>query len=124
MHERAVAQGGSNPGRTANKAREHLRAVMAGARAPFLPQVHLTSRFATLGPECRLARHPSPSPALGVMSRWSNFRHYAETYATAPPLDSTDKEFCETSHCGRGSCTGGVLRFGRLVSFLFPGELP
>ncbi len=31
VHDRAVAQGGSNPGRTANKAREHLRAVMAGA---------------------------------------------------------------------------------------------
>ena len=31
VHERAVAQGGSNPGRTANKAREHLRAVMAWA---------------------------------------------------------------------------------------------
>jgi hypothetical protein len=31
VHERAVAQGGSNPGRTANKAREHLRAVMASA---------------------------------------------------------------------------------------------
>ena len=29
VHERAVARGGSNPGRTANKAREHLRAVMA-----------------------------------------------------------------------------------------------
>ena len=31
VYERAVAQGGSNPGRTANKAREHLRAVMAWA---------------------------------------------------------------------------------------------
>ena len=29
IYERALAQGGSNPGRTANKAREHLRAVMA-----------------------------------------------------------------------------------------------
>lgn len=31
VYERAVAEGGSNPGRTANKAREHLRAVMAWA---------------------------------------------------------------------------------------------
>ena len=31
IYERALAQGGSNPGRTANKAREHLRAVMAWA---------------------------------------------------------------------------------------------
>ena len=29
VYEHAVAQGGSNPGRTANKAREHLRAVLA-----------------------------------------------------------------------------------------------
>jgi hypothetical protein len=28
VYERAVAEGGSNPGRTPNKAREHLRAVM------------------------------------------------------------------------------------------------
>jgi hypothetical protein len=31
VYERAVAEGGSNPGRTANKAREHLRAVMSWA---------------------------------------------------------------------------------------------
>jgi len=31
VYERAVAEGGSNSGRTANKAREHLRAVMAWA---------------------------------------------------------------------------------------------
>jgi hypothetical protein len=31
VHERAVADGGTNPGRTANKAREHLRAVLSWA---------------------------------------------------------------------------------------------
>jgi len=31
VHERAVAQEGTNPGRTANKAREHLRAVLSWA---------------------------------------------------------------------------------------------
>src|SRR5262245_34291025 len=31
VHERAVAQDGTNPGRTANKAREHLRAVLSWA---------------------------------------------------------------------------------------------
>ena len=31
VHERAVAQDGTNPGRTANKAREHLRAVFSWA---------------------------------------------------------------------------------------------
>ncbi len=31
VYERAVAQEGTNPGRTANKAREHLRAVVAWA---------------------------------------------------------------------------------------------
>jgi integrase len=31
VHERAVAQEGTNPGRTANKAREHLRAVISWA---------------------------------------------------------------------------------------------
>ncbi len=31
VYERAVAQGRTNPGRTANKAREHLRAVAAWA---------------------------------------------------------------------------------------------
>ena len=29
VHERAVAQEGTNPGRTANKARQHLRAVIS-----------------------------------------------------------------------------------------------
>ena len=29
VHERALAEEGTNPGRTANKAREHLRAVLA-----------------------------------------------------------------------------------------------
>jgi hypothetical protein len=33
VHERAVAQDGTNPGRTANKARYHLRAVMSWAWA-------------------------------------------------------------------------------------------
>lgn len=32
VHERAVAQEGTNPGRTANKARDHLRAVISWAR--------------------------------------------------------------------------------------------
>jgi hypothetical protein len=32
VHERAVAGEGTNPGRTANKAREHLRAVISWAR--------------------------------------------------------------------------------------------
>ena len=32
VYERAVADGGTNPGRTANKAREHLRAVISWAR--------------------------------------------------------------------------------------------
>lgn len=31
IYERAVAEGGTNPGRTANKAREHLRAVISWA---------------------------------------------------------------------------------------------
>jgi hypothetical protein len=31
VHERALAEDGTNPGRTANKAREHLRAVLSGA---------------------------------------------------------------------------------------------
>lgn len=31
LYERAVAEGGTNPGRTANKAREHLRAVVSWA---------------------------------------------------------------------------------------------
>jgi hypothetical protein len=31
VHQRAVAQDGTNPGRTANKAREHLRAVLSWA---------------------------------------------------------------------------------------------
>ena len=31
VHERAVAQEGTNPGRTANKARDHLRAVISWA---------------------------------------------------------------------------------------------
>ena len=31
VHERAVEQEGMNPGRTANKAREHLRAIMSWA---------------------------------------------------------------------------------------------
>jgi hypothetical protein len=31
VHERAVAQDGTNPGRTANKARQHLRAVLSWA---------------------------------------------------------------------------------------------
>jgi hypothetical protein len=31
VHERAIAQEGTNPGRTANKAREHLRAVLSWA---------------------------------------------------------------------------------------------
>jgi hypothetical protein len=31
VHERAVADEGTNPGRTANKAREHLRAVLSWA---------------------------------------------------------------------------------------------
>jgi hypothetical protein len=31
VYERAVAQEGTNPGRTANKAREHLRAVISWA---------------------------------------------------------------------------------------------
>jgi hypothetical protein len=31
VHERAVVQAGTNPGRTANKAREHLRAVLSWA---------------------------------------------------------------------------------------------
>jgi hypothetical protein len=31
VHSRAVAEDGSNPGRTANKARAHLRAIMAWA---------------------------------------------------------------------------------------------
>ena len=31
VHERALAQDGTNPGRTANKAREHLRAVLSWA---------------------------------------------------------------------------------------------
>jgi hypothetical protein len=31
VHERALAQDGMNPGRTANKAREHLRAVISWA---------------------------------------------------------------------------------------------
>ncbi len=31
VHEYAVAQDGTNPGRTANKAREHLRAVLSWA---------------------------------------------------------------------------------------------
>ena len=31
VHERAVAQEGTNPGRTANKARQHLRAVISWA---------------------------------------------------------------------------------------------
>ena len=35
VHERALAEAGTNPGRTANKAREHLRAVLswAGSRS-------------------------------------------------------------------------------------------
>jgi hypothetical protein len=31
VYERAVAEAGTNPGRTANKAREHLRAVLSWA---------------------------------------------------------------------------------------------
>ena len=31
VHERALAEEGTNPGRTANKAREHLRAVLSWA---------------------------------------------------------------------------------------------
>src|SRR5262245_56287311 len=31
VHERALAEEGTNPGRTANKAREHLRAVLTWA---------------------------------------------------------------------------------------------
>lgn len=43
VYERAVAQDGKNPGRTANKAREHLRAVLSWAWEPDL--IESTPRF-------------------------------------------------------------------------------
>ena len=40
VHERAVADEGTNPARTANKAREHLRAVLSWAWEQELTECH------------------------------------------------------------------------------------
>ena len=55
VHERAVQEGGTNPGRTANKARENLRAIMSWAWERDMVDV--------------LPRFPKPRPQRGVASR-------------------------------------------------------
>ena len=55
VHEHAVAEGCSNPGRTANKAREHLRAVISWAWDQELIQA--------------LPRFPKPKPQRDVAGR-------------------------------------------------------
>jgi len=55
VHERAVADGGSNPGRTANKARTHIRAVVSWAWENDLIEVP--------------PRFPKPLPAREVAGR-------------------------------------------------------
>ena len=66
--ERAVADDGTNPGRTANKAREHLRAVLSWAweqelidtrRAPPDPKNSATWPVGTTSPRRRSTPFPS-----------------------------------------------------------------
>jgi integrase len=55
VHERAVQEGGTNPGRTANKARENLRAIMSWAWERDMVEV--------------LPRFPKPRPQRSVAGR-------------------------------------------------------
>ena len=55
VHERAVQEGGTNPGRTANKARENLRAIMSWAWEHDMVEV--------------LPRFPKPRPQRSVAGR-------------------------------------------------------
>ncbi|MHC4405592.1 MAG: hypothetical protein ACYTG0_38595, partial [Planctomycetota bacterium] len=55
VYERAVQEGGTNPGRTANKARENLRAIMSWAWERDMVEV--------------LLRFPKPRPQRGVAGR-------------------------------------------------------
>jgi integrase len=55
VHERAVQKEGTNPGRTANKAREHLRAIMSWAWERDMVEV--------------LPRFPKPRPQRDVAGR-------------------------------------------------------
>lgn len=59
VHEKAIAQEGTNPGRTANKAREHLRAVLSWAWEQELIDT--------------LPRFPMPREQRDV----AGYRHYA-----------------------------------------------
>lgn len=65
VHEKATQDGGSNPGRTANKARENLRAIMSWA----WEQDYLA----------KLPRFPSPKPQRDVAGRH---------YLTKPDLNA------------------------------------
>jgi len=65
VHEKAVHDGGSNPGRTANKSRENLRAIMSWA----WEQDHIE----------KLPRFPKPKPQRDVAGRH---------YLTKPDLNA------------------------------------
>jgi hypothetical protein len=66
VYERALAQGGSNPGRTANKAREHLRAVMAStAELSGNPRPSTSRSFGAMYPGSRNRRIARSRSNLG-----------------------------------------------------------
>jgi hypothetical protein len=66
VHERAVADQGTNPGRTANKAREHLRAVLSWAGEQEL--IEAPPRFPRPRPQRDVAgRHYLTKPELNAL---------------------------------------------------------
>ncbi len=84
MYAEAVAAGGTNPGRTANKAREHLRAIMSWAQEQGLIDfgggVRPNARFREL---CRLAGiHPKTNVQTGEEEPWvlKDLRKTCATY--------------------------------------------
>jgi len=87
IHEQAIAQRGSNPGRTANKSREQLRAVLSWAWERDLIE--------------SLPRFPKPLPQRDVAGRHYLTRSeinalYFATYQMVPP-----RGWNESFHIGR-----------------------
>jgi len=76
VHEQAVAEGGRNPGRTANKVRENLRAVLSWAWEQDF--IETLPRFPRSRPQRDVAgRHYLTKSELNAL--------YFATYAMKPP---------------------------------------
>ena len=91
VYARAVEDQGTNPGRTANKAREHLRAVLSWAWEQELIQAR---RGSASSPNCRRTSVPRRCRSW-CGCQWCSFRH--RSTAVHPTVPSRSR------HCASGS---------------------